>query len=121
MIDFDRELDDGLDAWYNGWYTTSEPDVLVYAFESVMNQPDDDELEEDPGLIGAVYFTVYDLQMYGMDEAHIKEFDGGLFEYHKGCTFGDFCEWLADVMGVEIEDRITGRIEEALINAEEEI
>ena len=121
MIDFSKELDDGLDAWYNGWYTTSEPDVVVNAFESVMNQPDDDKLEEDPGLIGAVYFTVYDLQMYGMDEAHIKEFDGGLFEYHKGCTFGDFCEWLADVMGVEIEDRITGRMEEALINAEEEI
>lgn len=121
MIDFSKELDDGLDAWYNGWYSTSDPGVVVNMFESVTNQPTEDEMMEDPGLIGAVYYIIYELQMYGVDDAHIKELDGGLFEYHKGCTLDDFCEWLADVHDIEIKDKITGRIEEALINAEEEI
>lgn len=119
MIHFNKELNDGLDAWYNGWYSTSDPGIVVNMFESVMNQPTDEELEEDPGLIGAVYYTVYGLQMYGMDEAVITEEDGGLFNYHEGCTLVDFCEWFAEVHGMEIEDKMTGRLEEALMNAVE--
>ena len=121
MIDFGKELDDGLDAWYNGWYSTSDPEIVVNVFESVTNQPTDEELIEDPGLIGAVYYRAYELQMYGVNKAIIKEIDEGLFEYHDGCTFGDFCEWLEEICGIDIKDKISGKIEEALIDAEEMI
>lgn len=113
MMDLDRELDDGLDAWYNGWYEgidiLDDSKVMVEIFESVMNQPTDEELIEDPGLIGAVYFTEYG---YKGDE--MIELEGGLFEYHEGCTFGKFLTFLRDVFGIMIKDRVSEDVREEL-------
>lgn len=107
------------DTEWNGWYTTDDPSLVINAFESVTNQPDDYDLIRDPGLVGAVYYSIYELQMHGMDEATVKEIDGGLYMYHEDTTFGDFCEYIKNTHGVSIEDKITGRTEEALENAEE--